>query len=78
MDSSEGREAGLTGGKEWCPGLIHHKSIQNVPSQFPCSVPGSGNGWYIHSVPDHVTRMSPSGTSWEHPKFSQRKYPEFS
>jgi len=58
--------------------LVHLKSIQNVPSQFPCSVPGSGNGWYIHSVPGHVTRVSPSGTPWEHSKFSQRKYPEFS
>ena len=58
--------------------LVYLKSIQNFPSQFPCSVPGSGNGWYIHSVPDHVTRVSPSGTPWEHSKFSQRKYPEFS
>ena len=86
-----------TGGKGWCPGLVHHKSItrtwtkyqakthlahlksiQNIPNQFPCSVPGSGNGWYIHGVPDHVTRVFPSGTPWEHSKFSQRKYPEFS
>ena len=58
--------------------LVHPKSIQNIPRQFPCSVPGSGNGWYIHSVPDHVTRVFPSGTSWEHSKFSYRKYPEFS
>jgi len=89
--------AQLTGGKGWCPGLVHHKSItrtwtkyqakthlvhlksiQNFPNQFSCSVPGSGNGQYIHSVPDHVTRVSPSGTPWEHSKFSQRKYPEFS
>ena len=90
------RQALYTGGKGWCPGLVHYKSItrtwtkyqakthlvhpksiQNFPSQFPCSVPGSGNGWYIHSVPDHVTRMFPSGTPWEHLEFSQRKYPEF-
>ena len=87
----------LTGGKGWCPGLVHHKditrtwtkyqakthlvhlkSIQNAPNQFPCSVPGSGNGQHIHSVPDHVTRVPPSGTPWEHSKFPQRKYPEFS
>ena len=58
--------------------LVHLRSIQNFPNQFSCSVPGSGNGQYIHSVPDHVTRVSPSGTPWEHSKFSQRKYPEFS
>ena len=58
--------------------LVHLKSIQNFPNQFSCSVPGSGNGQYIHSVLDHVTRVSPSGTPWEHSKFSQRKYPEFS
>ena len=56
--------------------LVHPKSIQNIPSQFPCSVPGSGNGQYICSVPGHVTRMFPSGTPWEHLKFSQRKYLE--
>ena len=42
---------------------------------FP--VPGSGNGQDICSVPGHVTRVFPSGTLWEHSKFSQRKYPEF-
>ena len=81
----------ITGGKRWCPGLVHHKyiarkwtkyqphthpvhckSIQNVPSQFSCSVPGSGNVWYIHSVPSHVTRVSPSGTPQEHPKYPNK------
>ena len=42
------------------------------------TVPGSGNGQYICSVPGHVTRMFPSGTLWENLQFSQRKYPEFS
>jgi len=42
---------------------------------FP--VPGSGNGQYICSVPGHVTGMIPSGTLWENPQFSQRKYSEF-
>ena len=42
---------------------------------FP--IPGSGNGQYICSVPGHVTGMIPSGTPWENPQFSQRKYPEF-
>ena len=42
---------------------------------FP--VPGSGNGQYICSVPGHVTGMIPSGTPWENPQFSQRKYPGF-
>ena len=46
----------------------HPKYIQNIPSQFPCSFPRSGNGQYIHSVPDHVIRVSPSGTSWENSK----------
>jgi len=58
--------------------LVHCKFIQNIPSQFPCSFPGSGNGQYIHNVPGDVTRMFPSGKLWEHSKFSQRKYPEFS
>jgi len=56
--------------------LVHCKFIQNVPSQFPCSFPGSGNGQYICSFPGHVTRVFPSGTPWEHLKVSQRKYPE--
>ena len=38
--------------------LVHHKYIQNVPNQFPCSVPGPGNAQYIYSVPGHVIVMS--------------------
>ena len=81
----------VTGGKGWCPGLVHHKYItrkwtkyqanthpahlkfiQNFPSQFSCNFPSPGNGQYIHSVPGHVTEISPLGKSWEHSKFSQR------
>ena len=52
---------------------VHPKFIQNFPSQFPCSVPRSVNGQYIHSVPGHVTVISPLGTPWEHFEISQRK-----
>ena len=48
------------------------KFIQNFPSQFSCNFPIPGNGQYIHSVPDHVTGISPLGKSWECSKFSQR------
>ena len=50
----------------------HPKFIQNFPSQFSCNFPSTGNGQYIHSVPDHVTGISPLGKSWECSKFSQR------
>ena len=50
----------------------HPKFIQNFPSQFSCNFPSPGNGQYIHSVPGHVTEISPLGKSWEHSKFSQR------
>ena len=52
---------------------VHPKFIQNFPSQFPCSVPRSVNGQYVHSVPGHVTVISPLGTPWEHFEISQRK-----
>ena len=38
--------------------LVHHKYIQNVPKQFPCSVPSAGNAQDIYSVPGHVIAMS--------------------
>ena len=34
------------------------KYIQNVPKQFPCSVPSAGNAQDIYSVPGHVIAMS--------------------
>ena len=50
----------------------HPKFIQNFPSQFSCNFPSTGNGQYIHSVPGHVTGISPLGKSWECSKISQR------
>ena len=38
--------------------LVHHKYIQNVPNQSPCSVPSAGNAQDIYSVPGHVIAMS--------------------
>ena len=38
--------------------LVHHKYIQNVPNQFPCSVANPGNAQDIYSVPGHVIAMS--------------------
>jgi len=35
-------------------GLVHHKHIQDFPSQFDCSVPSTGNAQYIQSVPSDV------------------------
>ena len=61
----------------------HGQSTRQKPTWYISSpfrmfpVPGSGNGQYICSVPGHVTGMIPSGTPWENPQFSQRKYPEF-
>jgi hypothetical protein len=38
--------------------LVHHKYIQNFPSQFPCNFPSPGNAEYIYSVPGHVIGVS--------------------
>ena len=57
-----------------CDQGVPIRNIMGTFRMFP--VPGSGNGQYICSVPGHVTRMFPSGTPWENPQFSQRKYPE--
>ena len=40
------------------PHPVHHRYIQNFPSQFPGSVPGAANAQYIHSVPGCVIKMS--------------------
>ena len=37
---------------------VHHRYIQNFPSQFPSSFPGAANAQYIHSVPGCVIKMS--------------------
>ena len=37
---------------------VHHRYIQNFPSQFPGSFPGAANVQYIHSVPGCVIKMS--------------------
>ena len=37
---------------------VHHRYIQNFPSQFPGSFPGAANAQYIHSVPGCVIKMS--------------------
>ena len=47
------------------------KFIQNFPSQFSYNFPSTGNGQYIHSVPDNVTEICPLGKLWECSKFSQ-------
>ena len=39
-------------------GPVHHKHIQDFPSQFDCSVPSTGNAQYIHSVPSDVIVVS--------------------